>query len=98
MDARVVDARTDAVAARSSVEGAAVDFFDMQDRITADIAAALGNLSTGGGPGRRESEPQAARVQADASRSGRELSSLRLPLGPQAEPGFRGALPAGLDW
>ena len=97
MDARVVDTRTGAVTARSSVEGAAVDFFDMQDRITADLAAALGNLSTGGEPDRRESESRAAGIQADASRSGRELSSLRLPLGPQAEPGFRGALPAGLD-
>ena len=97
MDARVVDTRTGAVAARSSVEGAAVDFFDMQDRITADVAAALGNLSTGGEPGRRESEPRAARVQADASRSPREILSLRLPPGLQAGPGFRGALPARLD-
>ncbi len=97
IDARVVDTRTGAVAARSSVEGAAVDFFDMQDRITADLAAALGNLSTGGEPGRRESEPRAARVQADASRSPREILSLRLPLGPPAGPGLRGGLPAALD-
>ena len=98
IDARVVDTRTGVVAARSSVEGAAVDFFDMQDRITADLAAALGNLSAGGEPGRRESEPRAARVSADASRSPREVLSLRLPLGPSAGTGLRGGLPAALDW
>ena len=98
IDARVVDTRTGAVAARSSAEGAAFDFFDMQDRITADLAAALGSLSTGGEPGPREPESRAARVPGDASRSARELSSHRLPLGPQAEPGFGGVLPAGLDW
>ena len=94
IDARVVDTRSGAVAARSSVEGAAVDFFDMQDRITAELAVALGNLSTGGEPGRRESEPRAARVPADASRSPREVSSLRLPLDPPAGRGLRGRLPA----
>ena len=98
MDARVVDTRTGAVAARSSVDGAAVDFFDMQDRITADLAAALGNLSTGGEPGRREPESRAARAPADASRSPRDILSLRRPLGPPAEPGLRGGLPAALDW
>ena len=98
IDARVVDTRTGAVAARSSVEGASADFFDMQDRITADLAGALGNLSTAGEPGRREPESRAARVPADASPSPREISSLRLSLDPAAGPSLRGGLPATLDW
>ena len=45
---------------RSSVESFAADFFDMQDRITAELTGALGNLA-GHETGRREPESRAAR-------------------------------------
>ncbi|MCY4027364.1 MAG: hypothetical protein OXH75_13770 [Acidobacteria bacterium] len=85
IDARVVDTRSGAVAARSGVEGAAADFFDLQDRITADLAGALENLSAGREAGYRGLEAperprlrlagagsQDARIPADASRNVRD--------------------------
>ena len=85
IDAVVVDARSGAVAARAGAEGAAADFFDLQDRITADLAGALENLSTGREAGHRELEAperpqrrlaraglQDARMTADASRNAGE--------------------------
>ena len=51
IDTRVVDTRSGAVAARSRVEGAAGELFELQDRITADLASALENLSAGGETG-----------------------------------------------
>ena len=80
IDARVVDTRSGAVAARSSVEGATAEIFKLQDRLTADLAGVLGSLSTGGGTGEREPEAperprrrlaeagsRGARIPADAS-------------------------------
>ncbi len=51
IDAAVVDTRTGAVAARSRAEGATAEFFDLQDRITADLAGVLENLCAGRGTG-----------------------------------------------
>ena len=80
IDARVVDTRSGAVAARSSVEGATAEIFDLQDRITADLAGVLGDLGTGRGTGHREleaperprrrlaeAESRAVRIPADTS-------------------------------
>ena len=47
IDTRVVDTRSGAVAARSSVEGATAEIFDLQDRITADLAGVLGKSEYG---------------------------------------------------
>ena len=68
IDARVVDTRSGAVAARSRVEGAAAEIFDLQDRITADLADVLENLSTGGGAGRLQRLLASASPPADAFR------------------------------
>ena len=56
IDARVVDTHSGAVAARSRVEGATAEIFELQDRITVDLAGVLENLSTGVGAGHRELE------------------------------------------
>ena len=61
IDARVVDTRSGAVAARSSVAGATAEIFNLQDRITADLAGVLASLSTGGGAGHRELEAERPR-------------------------------------
>ena len=64
IDARLVDTRSGAVVARSSAEGSAADIFDLQDRIAADLSAALEN---------RGAMPAASRRPATAgpSASGR---------------------------
>ena len=46
IDARLVDTRSGFVVARSSAEGPAADIFDLQDRIAADLSAALENPGT----------------------------------------------------
>ena len=71
IDARVVDTRSGAVAARSSVEGAAADFFDLQDRMTADLARVLENLSTGLEAGDRELEARSPRLGVSHEPAGR---------------------------
>ena len=76
IDARVVDTRTGGVAARSNVEGATAEFFDLQDRITADLAGALKNLSTGGDTGHREVEAPERPLRRLAE-AGREPSGSR---------------------
>ena len=68
IDARVVDTRSGAVAARSRVEGATAEIFDLQDRITADLADVLENLSTGGGAGHHQRLLASAFPRADAFR------------------------------
>ena len=64
IDARVVDTRSGAVAARSRAEGVAAKLFELQDRIAAHLSRELRNLSAGRPTGGRE-------------RAARELPRLR---------------------
>ena len=90
IDTRVVDTRRGAVAARSSVEGAAAEIFELQDRITADLADVLGNLSTGGGTGYRALETP-ERPRRRLAEAGREPARIPADASPRR-------LSAALDW
>ena len=92
--ARVLDVATGGVVARTVVDGVVAELFDLQDRVAADLQAALGR---GGAPAALAAAAGASGVPAAAGRIAGGLDPARparRPLPPAARGPFSGSAPA----
>ena len=92
--ARVLDVATGGVVARTVVDGVVAELFDLQDRVAADLLAALGR---GGAPAALAAAAGASGVPAAAGRIAGGLDPARParpPLPPAARGPFSGSAPA----
>ena len=92
--ARVLDVATGGVVARTVVDGVVAELFDLQDRVAADLQAALGR---GGAPAALAAAAGASGVPAAAGRIAGGLDPARParpPLPPAARGPFSGSAPA----